>query len=152
MEESNLSNSQEAVHNMNNKILFLYHTEIQGLPVNMIYHNSNNIDHTIGEYDHIVIQDLCDFYSEKDISQLLLSIFHKMKEKAKLEIQGIDFKQLCIAVANEDIDGDLAKDIIYSRKHIYNIYDIQNYFKDIGLSIFSRRYINIFEYNITGIK
>lgn len=154
MEEFNLSNNQTNIYSViQDQILFLYHNQIQGLPANILYHDINeleNIDWT--KYKHILLQDLLDFYADANIISVLSTLFNKMLTGSKIEIQGVDLKQLCIAIANDDVDENLGKSIIYSRKTINNIYDIQNYLVECGFTIDTRKYINIFEYNITAIK
>lgn len=154
MAEFNISDSQTNVYDVkSDKILLLYNNQIQGLPANIIYQNINDLDNIdIENYKHIIIQDLLDFYPETSVTQVLLSIYNKMSLDSKIEIQGIDLKQLCVAVASEDVDETLAKNILFSRKNTNTIYDIQTYLKEVGFKIDTRKYINIFEYNITGIK
>lgn len=154
MEESNISNDETNIHNVKtDQIIFLYHNPIQGLPANILYQDINQLeDIDLAEYKHIILQDLLDFYPDTDIISVLSTLFNKMLTGSKLEIQGVDLKQLCVAIANDDVDENLGKSIIYSRKTINNIYDIQNYLLECGFTIDTRKYINIFEYNITAIK
>lgn len=154
MEKSNIPNSEENIHTVNdNKILLLYHIPIQNLPKNIVYYNIDDIDNSnIHNFTHIIIQDLLDYYEDKTIAQILSGIREKMAPDSIIEIQGVDLKQLCVAVANDDVDEQLVKNILFSRKNAHNIYDIQNYLQDAGFQIRSKRFINIFEYNITATK
>lgn len=154
MEESNLPDGEKIVHNVkSNKILFLYISQPASLPVGIEYKNINeleNIDLTL--YSHILVQDLLDLYDDNQIRTLLASINNKMSNGSKLEIQGIDFKQICVAIANQDIDEELGKNIICNRKNVYNIYDIEKYLIESNYTVVLKRYINIFEYNIVAEK
>lgn len=155
MEKSNLSDSQTNIYDVksNNQILLLYNNPIQGLPSNIIYEHIDNINNiNLVNYKHIILQDLLDFLSIDEINSLLKTIYEKIQQDSKIEIQSLEFKQLCIAVANEDINENIAKNILYSRKTVNSIYEIENYIKLNGFKIDTKKYINIFEYNITGIK
>lgn len=148
MEESNISDNQKDISNLD-KVLLVYNKKPDTLPVDIIYVDLNDLDKTdISNYNHIVILDILDFYTDKEVGTALNTILEKTKVGTKIESQGIDMKQLCVAVANDDIDQNLAKDLIYGRKMMHNLYDVENYFNNNGCKTLAKRYINIFEYNI----
>lgn len=132
------------------KTLFHIH-EPASLPVGIKYDSIQNIDnYTSKSLDSIMIGDLLDYYESKYVKDVLDLIVDKLKNGGTLEIQGPDITELCISSASNKIDIDTIKSILYSRKYIYTIYDIENLL--IKLNINQKKYINIFEYYISAQK
>lgn len=106
-----------------------------------------------GSIDNIVIQDLLDFYPEEEVEQVLKNIVLKLKPGGKLDIQSIDMKMLGIAIAFNDINPDLTKQVLYPfKRSIHTMSEIVKLFSDNDLAVNIKKYINIFEYYISSTK
>lgn len=122
---------------MNNKKLFLYINNIYNLPSDTEYENITNIDHyTDNSINHIIINDLLDYYDYNTEYNLLQLICSKLHHGGQIEIQAPDLNELCITVASNKINDDLVKNILYkNKKSIHTIYDIENMLNNLGLII-----------------
>lgn len=137
-----------------NKKMFLYIDNKHSISDDMIFENIMNIDnYTNNAINHIVINDLLDYYEYNIEYDLLKLICDKIISNGFIEIQAPDINELCIAKANLKIDDDSIKSILYNyKKSIHTIYDIENMLINLNYKIIQKRYINIFEYYILAQK
>jgi hypothetical protein len=98
-----------------------------------------------------MIGDILDYYDPQYTEGLLGLISDKLNNGGHIEIQAPDISELCISSASNQIDIQTIKSIIYGRKYIHTIYDIENLLKS-KYNIYQKRYINIFEYYILAQK
>lgn len=134
--------------------IFLYVNEIKNIPVGIKYENISNIDnYNNNSIDHIIINDLLNYYEANINSEVLKLIRTKIAPDGIIEIQAPDINELCIAVASSNIDSNIVKSILYSnKKSIHTIYDICDMLNALGFKINQKKYVNIFEYYILAQK
>lgn len=138
---------------MSEKIYF--HIDNQDfLPVGVKFEKINNIDkHENDTLEHVMIQDLLDYYHKDDANVLVSVIKDKLKSGGLLSIQSLDLRQLCIAATFDEISTDFIKDVLYpNKKSIRIINDITNLLQQMGFEIETKKYINIFEYYVLAKK
>lgn len=156
MEQSNISNSEKAIQNINqNKKIFLHILKPEYLPVGTVYESIQNIDKLSNDfYEQVIINDLLDYIDYNEASAILDSIINKLeKNNGEIIIQSSDLVRLSAAVMFNDIDIQTAKIVLYSnKKTIYTMSEIENELKNRNLEIVEKKYINIFEYYIRAIK
>jgi hypothetical protein len=132
--------------------LFFHIHEPRHMPVGIKYDNIQNIDkYDSKSLDYIMIGDILDYYDPQYTEGLLGLISDKLNNGGHIEIQAPDISELCISSASNQIDIQTIKSIIYGRKYIHTIYDIENLLKS-KYNIYQKRYINIFEYYILAQK
>lgn len=151
MEESNISNSEKDIQNIN---IFLHIIKPEFIPVDTVYVSVNDITTYVdGSVDQIIINDLLDYLPYNEITNILDIIFSKLKVSGKLIIQAPDLYKLCSSCAFEDIDIDTVKIVLYgNKKSIHTAYDIQTEIKNRNMIIKEQKFINIFEYYIDAEK
>lgn len=135
--------------------IFFYIDQPSSVPVNVLYNNISNIDnYEDNSIDHIMINDLLDFYTIEISPKILNLLYQKLKTSGLLEIQGLDLKELSLAMAKNAIEPQEAQALLYrnNRKCMHSIYDIESMLKNIGLDILQKKYINMFEYYILAKK
>lgn len=135
--------------------VFFYIDQPENIPIGVLYDNITNIDnYTDHSIDHIIINDLLDYYNAHISNQILDLIVRKLKFGGNLEIQGIDLYELSLAISKRQIDTEIAQVLLYrnNRKFIYTMHDIEIILKQLGLDIYNKRYINVFEYYILAKK
>lgn len=124
------------------------------IPIGLTFENITNIDSYENEsIDEVYIQDLLDFYEEKNCLPVLSLIVKKLNSGGSIVIQSIDLKQLSIAIAFGEVDQQTAKSVLYpSKKSIHYINDILDMLQSLEMRIEIKKYINIFEYYIQATK
>lgn len=138
---------------MSNSILF-HVSEQELLPTQSTYaHISEIKNYQDNSIEEILYQDLCDYFEEEHVDNILSMSFDKIKPGGYLHIQGSDLRQLCIAVAFNMVDQDIVKRVLYpNKKSIHNMSAILDKLKTIGFQIKQKKYINVFEYYIKAYK
>lgn len=124
------------------------------LPPDTEFEHISNIDtHQDGSIDTIIIHDLLDLYENNNINTILNNIKTKIKPGGNLILQSIDLKQMSIAIAFNNIDLQIIKNLLYPfRKSIYTLHEIEKILIDHGFNIINKRYINLFEYYLVVQK
>lgn len=152
MEQFNTSNTKKDIHDMNT--VFFHIAKQDFYPVGTSYEHIDNISkYDDNSIDHIIIQDLLDFYPEEEVETVLKEVVSKLKPEGKLDIQSIDIKMLGVGIAFNDVTIDLTKQILYPfKRSIHTMSEISDLCKKHNLSIDIKKYINIFEYYISSIK
>lgn len=133
----------------------LFHVSDQELiPTQSTYSHISDIDN----YDNdsikeIIYQDLCDYFQEDDVKQLLDKAYEKLAHGGVIHIQGSDLRQVGIAIAFNMVTEDIIKRVLYpNKKSIHTLSEILGYLKNIGFVIDIKKYINVFEYYIRATK
>jgi|694.fasta_scaffold00568_30 hypothetical protein len=154
MAESTVPNNEKDVQDLNNKKLFLHLIKPDFISVGSEYESVTNID-TIPDNscNEIIINDLLDYLSYNESTNILDLLINKLCTNGSIIIQSVDLYQLATAVTFNDIDLDTTKIVLYqNKKAIYTLYDIESELKNRKLNIVEKKYINIFEYYIKATK
>ena len=154
MAESTVPNNEKDVQDLNNKKLFLNLIKPDFISVGSEYESVTNID-TIPDNscNEIIINDLLDYLSYNESTNILDLLINKLCTNGSIIIQSVDLYQLATAVTFNDIDLDTTKIVLYqNKKAIYTLYDIESELKNRKLNIVEKKYINIFEYYIKATK
>jgi hypothetical protein len=156
MVQSNISNDTTNIQGIEkNKDIFVHIAQPEFLPVGYVFVAASNIEQlTDNYYDNISIGDLFDYVAYTQMVSLLDTLITKLSSGGKIQIQSVDFYQLCSSITFDDIDIDTAKTVIYTNKkqNIYNLKQIETEMVNRNLDIVEKKYINIFEYFISATK
>lgn len=136
------------------KNLFIHIFKPDMIPVGYEFYALENLDLLEdASVDNILIQDLLDYDSDDHADKNLVRIYKKLNTNGKLHIQSIDIKQLSIAIAFDDIEINLAKQILYPyKKSIHTMNEITKMLVQNSFVIETKNFINIFEYYILCTK
>lgn len=134
--------------------IFFHRAKQEFFPVGTKFQHIDNIaDHDDGTLDHVVIQDLLDFYPDEEVSEVLSKVISKLSRGGTLDIQSIDVKMLGVAVAFNDINTELTKQVLYPfKRSIHTMSEIVDMCTKNGMDITIKKYVNIFEYYISSTK
>lgn len=125
------------------------------LPVGIKYEEFKNIDnYSDGGLHNILIQDLLDYVDDQYILSTIELFSKKLTAGGTISIQGTDLKQLSSSLIFKDIDINTCKKILYgyNKKSIHTMSEMVKLLESVGLSILSKKYINLCEYHISAQK
>lgn len=124
------------------------------IPVGLKFDHIMNIDsYEDAVLDEVYVQDLLDFYDDKNCLSLLSLIIKKLNVGGMIFIQSVDIKQLGIAITFGEVDHTTVKNILYpNKKSIHDINEMINMLQSHGMQIETKKYTNIFEYHISAKK
>jgi hypothetical protein len=134
--------------------VFFHRAKQEFFPVGTKFEHIDNISkYEDGSLSSIVIQDLLDFYPEEEMENVLLQIISKLSRGGTLDIQSIDMKMLGVAIAFNDINAELTKQVLYPfKRSIHTMSEIADICTKNGMDIIMKKYVNIFEYYISSTK
>jgi predicted SAM-dependent methyltransferase len=134
--------------------MFFHISDQELMPVGVTFDRITNLDNYDNDsIDSIIIQDLLDYYIIEEDYRVLYKLYEKLKPGGKIEIQSIDIKKLCIAIAFNEINENFVQHILYPYKQsIHSINQIQSFLNKIGFSIEVKKYVNALEYYFIAIK
>jgi hypothetical protein len=114
---------------------------------------SNILSYEDDSIEHILLQDLLNYYTEHEVNITLELIKQKLKPSGSVEIQAVDIKRLGIAIAFEEIPLNFVKQLLYpNKKSIFTMYDIITMLEKLNFKINIKKYTNSIEYYISAIK
>lgn len=134
--------------------IFFHRAKQEFFPVGTKFEHIDNIaDYADGSLDHVVIQDLLDFYPDEEVGEVLSKVISKLSRGGTLDIQSIDVKMLGVAIAFNDINTELTKQVLYPfKRSIHTMSEIVDMCAKNGMDITIKKYVNIFEYYISSTK
>jgi hypothetical protein len=139
---------------MSNEAIFFHIIDPGICPSGAQFNNiSNIIVYKDNSINHIIVQDLFDYYDEDNLNSTLIALKDKLAPSGILEIQSIDLKRLGIAICFEEVPLNFVQKLLYpNRKSIHTIYDIISLLQKLGFKINNKKYVNNIEYYISAIK
>jgi hypothetical protein len=155
MEESNISSVEKSIQSIDTvQKLFIHLIKPDFMPVGTVFKSVQDLDSILdNSCQEIVINDLFDYLSYNDSSNILDTLIKKLSSNGYIIIQSVDLYQFACSIAFEDIDLDTSKMILYpNKKAIYTLYDIELELQNRKLDIVEKKYLNIFEYYIRAQK
>jgi predicted SAM-dependent methyltransferase len=137
-----------------NEAIFFHITNPGLIPSGSKFDNISNIlSYENDSIDHILLQDLLDYYSESEIDITLDLVKQKLKPSGLIDIQAVDLKRLGIAIAFEEIPLNFVQQLLYpNKKSIHTMYDIISILEKLEFKINIKKYVNNIEYHLSATK